>query len=78
MIKFEELTLGEIEEVEMLLNTSIDQAFADGKPKGRAIRVLYWVSKKRENANYKFEETEKVTQSEALAYLTGDEAKKEQ
>jgi hypothetical protein len=78
MIKFEELTLGEIEEVEMLLNSSIDQAFADGKPKGRAIRVLYWVSKKRENANYKFEETEKVTQSEALAYLTGDETKKEQ
>lgn len=78
MIKFEELTLGEIEEVELMLNTSIDQAFADGKPKGRAIRVLYWVSKKRENANYKFEETEKVTQSEALAYLTGDETKKEQ
>lgn len=77
MIKFEELTLGEIEEVELLLNTAIDQAFADGKPKGRAIRVLYWVSKKRENPNYKFEETEKVTQSEALAYLTGDESKKE-
>jgi hypothetical protein len=77
MIKFEELTLGEIEEVELLLNTAIDQAFADGKPKGRAIRVLYWVSKKRENPNYKFEETEKVTQSEALAYLTGDDSKKE-
>lgn len=78
MIKFEELTLGEIEEVELLLNASIDQAFADGKPKGRAIRVLYWVSKKRENPNYKFEETEKVTQKEALEFLTGDEAKKEQ
>jgi hypothetical protein len=78
MIKFEELTLGEIEEVELLLNTSIDQAFADGKPKGRAIRVLYWVSKKRENPNYKFEETEKVTQQEAIGYLTGDLAKKEQ
>lgn len=77
MIKFEELTLGEIEEVELMLNTAIDQAFADGKPKGRAIRVLYWVSKKRENPNYKFEETEKVTQSEALAYLTGDDSKKE-
>jgi hypothetical protein len=77
VIKFEELTLGEIEEVELLLNNSIDQAFADGKPKGRAIRVLYWVSKKRENPNYKFEETEKVTQSEALAYLTGDDSKKE-
>lgn len=78
MIKFEELTLGEIEEVELLLNASIDQAFADGKPKGRAIRVLYWVSKKRENPNYKFEETEKVTQKEALEFLTGDDSKKEQ
>ena len=77
MIKFEELTLGEIEEVELLLNASIDSAFADGKPKGRALRVLYWISKKRENPNYKFEETEKVTQQEALKFLTGDDSKKE-
>ncbi|MFN9108682.1 MAG: hypothetical protein ACK5XN_01195 [Bacteroidota bacterium] len=76
MIKFEELTLGEIEEVEMLLNDSIDRAFADGKPKGRAVRVLYWVAKKRNNPNYKFEDTERVTQAEALAYLTGDDSKK--
>ncbi len=77
MIKFEELTLGEIEEVELLLNTSIDAAFADGKPKGRAIRVLYFVAKKRENPGFKFEETEKITQAEALAFLTGDDSKKE-
>lgn len=77
MIKFEELTLGEIEEVELLLNASIDSAFADGKPKGRALRVLFWISKKRENPDYKFEETEKVTQSEALKFLTGDDSKKE-
>ena len=77
MIKFEELTLGEIEEVELMLNTSIDQAFADGKPKGRALRVLYWISKKRENPTYKFEETEKVTQQQALEFLTGDNSKKE-
>ena len=77
MIKFEELTLGEIEEVELMLNTSIDQAFADGKPKGRALRVLFYVAKKRENPTYKFEETEKVTQQEALKFLTGDDSKKE-
>ncbi len=58
MIKFEELTLGEIEEVELMLNTSIDQAFADGKPKGRALRVLFYVAKKREVPGYKFEDTE--------------------
>lgn len=77
MIKFEELTLGEIEQVELLLNDSIDSAFADGKPKGRAIRVLYYVAKKRENPSYKFEETEAVTQAEAMAYLVGDSSKKE-
>jgi hypothetical protein len=78
MIKFEELTLGEIEQVELMLNSSIDTAFADGKPKGRAIRVLYFISKKRENPNYKFEETEQLTQKEAMDFLTGDESKKEQ
>jgi hypothetical protein len=77
MIKFEELTLGEIEEVELMLNASIDQAFADGKPKGRALRVLYFVAKKREVPGYKFEETEKLTQTEALKFLTGDGSKKE-
>lgn len=73
---FENLTLGEIEEMEMLLNTSIDTAFADGKPKGRALRVFYWIAKRRENPNYKFEDTEKISQAEALALLSGDEPKK--
>lgn len=77
MIKFDELTLGEIEQVELLLNDSIDSAFNDGKPKGRAIRVLYFVAKKRENPAMKFEDTEKVTQKEALDFLTGDNSKKE-
>lgn len=77
MIKFEELTLGEIEQVELLLNDSIDSAFKDGKPKGRALRVLYYVAKRREDANLKFEDTEKVTQAEALSFLTGDNSKKE-
>lgn len=77
MIKFEELTLGEIEQVELLLNDSIDSAFNDGKPKGRAIRVLYYVAKKRENPSIKFEDTESVTQKEALDFLTGDSSKKE-
>jgi hypothetical protein len=76
MIKFEELTLGEIEEIELMLNTGFDTAFVDGKPKGRALRVLFYIFKRRENASYKFEDTEKLTQKEALDFLTGD-AKKE-
>lgn len=75
MIKFEELTLGEIEEIEMLLGRSVDEAFSDGQPKGRALRVFYFIVKRRENANYKFEDTEKVSQSEALALLAGNDPK---
>jgi hypothetical protein len=76
MIKFEELTLGEIEELELMLNTGFDDAFKDGKPKGRALRVLYFIFKRRENPEFKFEETEKLSQKEAIAFLTAD-AKKE-
>jgi len=75
MIKFEELTLGEIEEIEMLLGRSVDEAFADGQPKGRALRVFYFIVKRRDDANYKFEDTEKVSQSEALALLAGNDPK---
>lgn len=76
MIKFDELTLGEIEEIELLIGRSIDEAFADGKPKGRPLRAIYFVSKRKEVPGLKFEDTEKVSQAEAVAYLTGDESKK--
>lgn len=77
MIKFEQLTLGEIEEIELLTGGSIDQVFADGKPKGRSLRAVYFVAKRKETPSLKFEDTEKVTQSEAIAFLTGDAEKKE-
>ena len=77
MIKFEELTLGEIEEIEMLLGRSVDEAFADGQPKGRALRVFYFIVKRREDPKFKFEDTEKVSQSEALALLAGNDPKEQ-
>lgn len=77
MINFDELTLGEIEEIEMLTGGSIETIYADGKPKGRALRVIYWIAKRKQNPGIKFEETEKVTMQEALKLLAEDEAKKE-
>jgi hypothetical protein len=77
MIMFDELTLGEIEEIELLVGRSIDETFADGKPKGRALRAVYFVAKRKEQPGLKFEDTEKISQAEAVAYLTGDESKKE-
>ena len=77
MMKFEELTLGEIEEIELMLNTSLEKAFATGEPKGRALRVLYFIAKRRENKDYKFEDTASITQDEALKLITGEDSKKE-
>jgi hypothetical protein len=77
MINFEEMTLGEIEEIELLIGRSIDEVFADGQPKGRALRVLYFVAMKKENPAYKFEDTESVSQSEALKILSGTDPKEQ-
>ena len=76
MIKIEELTLGEIEEIELMLGSGFDEALSDGKPRGRALRVLHFIFKRREVPGYKFEDTEKLTQKEAVEFLTAD-AKKE-
>lgn len=75
MIKFEELTLGEIEELELLLGEGFDSAFGDGKPKGRALQVLVYIFKRRENPEYKFEETKSLTQKQAVDFLTADSKK---
>lgn len=75
MINFEDLTLGEIEEIELLLGRGIDQLFTDGQPKGRALRVLYFISKRRQDPKFTFEDTEKITQAEAMAILSGSDPK---
>ena len=75
MINFEEMTLGEIEEIELLIGRSVDEVFADGQPKGRALRVLYFVAMKRDNPNLKFEDTANITQKDALKVFATDEKK---
>lgn len=74
-MNFDDLTLGEVEEIEMLLGRGIDEIFSDGNPKGRALRVLYYIIKRKENPEYTFEETEKVSQADALKLLGGNDPK---
>lgn len=76
MNSMDELTLGEIEEIELLAGRSVDDLFKDGSPKGRPLRVLYFVMKKREDPKFKFEDTESVTQSQVFEYLQGEDSKK--
>lgn len=72
MINFEDLTLDEIEEIENLLGRGIDEAFADGKPKGRALKVFIYIGKRRQDPNFKFEDAGKISQKEAVAFMSGE------
>jgi len=74
---FESLTLEEVELIENLTNTSIDEAFANGKPKGKALSAFVWVVQKRDNPNYKMEDAKKISLKQALEMIKGDEEKKE-
>jgi hypothetical protein len=74
---FESLTLEEVELIENLTNSSIDEAFANGKPKGKALAAFVWVVLKRNNPNYKMEDAKKLSLKEALSMIKGDEEKKE-
>jgi hypothetical protein len=74
---FESLTLEEVEIIENLTNESIDEAFANGKPKGKVLKAFIWVVMKRENPKFTMEEASKYTLKQALSMVSGEEAKKE-
>jgi hypothetical protein len=74
---FESLTLEEVELIENLTNSGIDEAFGNGKPKGKALAAFVWVVLKRENPNYKMEDAKKISLKEALGMIKGDDSKKE-
>jgi len=68
-MKIEQLTLDEIETIENILGVSIDQAFADGKPKGKAVKVFIWVSKKREDPTFTIEQAGAMSFEESMKIL---------
>jgi hypothetical protein len=74
---FESLTLEEVEIIENLTNESIDEAFSNGKPKGKVLKAFIWVVMKRENPKFTIEEASKYTLKQALSMVSGEEAKKE-
>jgi hypothetical protein len=74
---YQTLTLNEVEEVEKLTGVSIDAIANDGQPKGRVLKVLVWITKRREDPSYSIEEAGKLTLSEAVAVFGGDEDPKD-
>lgn len=73
---FETLTLDEIETIEQVTGSDIGTAFADGKPKGKALKVFIWVMTKRTNPDFKIEDAGKLSLKDALAAIEGIDEKK--
>jgi hypothetical protein len=76
-LDFDSLTLEEVELIENLIGESIDEAFGNGKPKGKVLKVFIWVMMKRQNPQFTIEQASKYTLKDALDMIQGDEAKKE-
>ncbi len=68
------LTLDEIETIENLSGSPIDELMGAGKLKGKALKAFIWVAKKRTDANFKMEDAGKLTYVEALELFTGQTA----
>jgi hypothetical protein len=68
------LTLDEVETIENLSGTPMDELMGVGKLKGKALKAIIWVAKKRIDPNYKMEDAGKVTFSEALELFKAADA----
>jgi len=68
------LTLDEVETIVNLSATPLDELLTAGKLKGRALKAVIWVAKKRVDPNYKMEDAGKVTFAEALDLFKVDES----
>ena len=51
---FETLTLDEVETIELLTGTSIDQLMDAGQAKGKALKAILYVIKKRTDPNFTY------------------------
>lgn len=71
------LTLDEVETIENLTGSAMDELMGAGKLKGKALKAVVWVAKKRNDPNYKIEDAGKVTFTEALELFqsNGDDPK---
>lgn len=55
-IDLNDLRVHEIETIEEVIGTSIDEAFGAGAPRGKALRALGYVIKRRDNPDFTLED----------------------
>ena len=75
MISIDDLTLGEVAEIEKTAGQPL-AALADEKAlKGKLLQAMAYVAMKRENPKAKFEDAASLTMKDVNAMLAGDESK---
>jgi hypothetical protein len=74
---FESLTLNEVEQIELITGSSIDQLLDSGKPKGKAMKAIIFIMKKRIDPNFTLEQAGALSMTEANALFAGEDDPKE-
>ena len=74
---FESLTLDEVEQIELIAGTSIDSLMDAGSPKGKALKAIIYVIKKRTDPNFTLEQAGKIPLKEAQEAFLGESDPKE-
>lgn len=72
---FESLTLEEVETIELITGSSIDQIMDAKQPKGKALKAIILIIKKRQDPSYTIEQAGALKMSEVNQLLAGDEKK---
>jgi hypothetical protein len=74
---FESLTLNEVEQLELITGTSIDQILDRGQAKGKAMKAIIFIMKKRIDPNFTLEQAGDISMVEANAMFAGEDDPKE-
>ena len=74
---FESLTLNEVEQIELITGSSIDQLMDAGQAKGKAMKAIIFIMKKRIDPNFTLEQAGALSMTEANALFAGEADPKE-
>ena len=71
---FESLTIGEVETIEQISGSPIDALMDAAALKGKSLKAVVFVVKKRENAMFTLEDASKLSFKDAMGIInSGDE-----
>jgi hypothetical protein len=68
---FESLTLNEVEQIELITGNSIDQLLDAGQAKGKAMKAILFIMKRRTNPEFTLEQAGEISMTEANSMFAG-------